>query len=273
MNFFSVRLIQNLLLTSVAVLAVLLATDAIGVSLRQGSFFTGWTLFGTLVILTLFNGRKKLPFLNLLRANTWLQIHIYLGWFSVAVFFSHVRSAIPNGNLEQLLAFLYLLVAGSGAIGIWLSRRLPPRLSRRGEQVLYERIPALCMRLRDEVEQLALQGVAESGSTTLSDLYKELLFPFLSRPRNFWFHIFESNRPYFQLREKMRISYRYMNAREKEIMSQISHRVRIKDDLDYQYAGQALLKRWLFVHIPATGSLLIFSLLHLIVVYAFIGDI
>jgi hypothetical protein len=273
MKSLQARFIRNLLLTVVAIVATWVITKIIVVSLEHDSFFTGWLLFGSMVALSLLNARKKIPYLNLLRANTWLQFHIYVGFFSIAAFAMHIHFRLPNGNLEQFLAILYALVAGSGVFGIWLSRRLPPRLSRRGEQILYERIPALRMRLRDEVEQLALRGVDESGSTTLADLYKNLLYPFLSGPRNFWFHIFESNRPYHQLREKMRVSHRYMNSQEKEIMKQISHRVRIKDDLDYQHAGQALLKRWLFIHVPVTYCLLIFALLHLFVVYTFIGDI
>ncbi|MGR9105441.1 MAG: hypothetical protein ACU843_00770 [Gammaproteobacteria bacterium] len=273
MNYFQIRIVRNISVTIVAVLIAGFLTEIIQISLHHESFFTGWLLLACLVTLTLFNARKKVPYLNLMRADTWLQFHIYLGFFSIAVFSLHIHFRLPNGAVEQLLAALYVLVAASGVVGIWLSRRLPSRLSRRGEQVLFERIPALRIRLRDEVEQLVIRAVEETGSTTLVDLYSKLLFPFLSSSKNFWFHIFESNRPYHQLREKIRVRYRYMNAREKEIMADIGHRVRIKDDLDYQYAGQALLKRWLFIHVPATYCLLIFMLFHLVVVYAFIGDI
>lgn len=273
MKSFRSRLIRHLLYTAVAILMAWLITEIIRISLHHDSFFTGWLLLACVSLLTLFNARKKIPVLNLLRANTWLQWHIYVGLFSIAVFIMHIHYRIPNGSLDLVLATLFILVAGSGLIGIWLSRRLPPRLSRRGEQVIFERIPALRMRLRDEVEQLMILGVGESGTATLADLYKDLLFPYLSGPRNFWFHIFESNRPYHRLREKIRLAHRYMNDQEKNVMAQISHRVRIKEDLDYQYAGQALLKRWLFLHIPLTYGLLVFIILHLVVVYAFVGDI
>jgi hypothetical protein len=49
--------------------------------------------------------------------------------------------------------------------------------------------------------------------------------------------------------------------------------VRQKDGLDYHHALQLTLKLWLFVHIPLTYSLLIFSLVHLVLVYAFAGGV
>ena len=41
--------------------------------------------------------------------------------------------------------------------------------------------------------------------------------------------------------------------------------------LDFRLAHQAVLKGWLFVHIPATYSLLLLSVLHIIIVHAFDG--
>src|SRR5665213_3087314 len=37
-------------------------------------FLTGWVLLAVMLVLALFNARKKLPFLPLGRAETWLQI-------------------------------------------------------------------------------------------------------------------------------------------------------------------------------------------------------
>ena len=51
----------------------------------------------------------------------------------------------------------------------------------------------------------------------------------------------------------------------------IAQLVRQKDGLDYHQALQLLLRGWLFIHIPLTYSLLIFSLMHLVLVYAFSG--
>jgi hypothetical protein len=47
--------------------------------------------------------------------------------------------------------------------------------------------------------------------------------------------------------------------------------VRRKDALDYCGALQAALKLWLFVHLPLTYSLMIFSVWHVVLVFAFSG--
>jgi len=47
--------------------------------------------------------------------------------------------------------------------------------------------------------------------------------------------------------------------------------VRQKDGLDYHYALQLVLKGWLFTHIPLTYSLLLLTLVHVVLVFAFSG--
>ena len=42
--------------------------------------------------------------------------------------------------LALIFGLLYLTVAGTGLFGLYLSRSLPPRLTTRGEEVIYERI-------------------------------------------------------------------------------------------------------------------------------------
>ena len=57
----------------------------------------GVLLLFLVLALALFNARKKLPFLPLMKAATWLQIHIYAGWFCLFVFLLHIRFRIPSG--------------------------------------------------------------------------------------------------------------------------------------------------------------------------------
>jgi len=47
--------------------------------------------------------------------------------------------------------------------------------------------------------------------------------------------------------------------------------VRENDDLDFHYRRQLRLKGWLFIHIPLTYSLMIFTVAHVVIVYAFSG--
>src|SRR5471032_174940 len=87
-------------------------------------FLTGWILFAAMLVLTFFNARKKLPFLSLGKAETWLQIHIYLGFFTVVLFLIHLNFRMPHGWFEITLAVLFALVTVSGVAGLLFSRVL-----------------------------------------------------------------------------------------------------------------------------------------------------
>jgi hypothetical protein len=64
---------------------------------------------------------------------------------------------------------------------------------------------------------------------------------------------------------------RFLNQSERTTLEQLTQLVRQKDGLDYHHALQTTLKLWLFVHLPLTYSLMIFSLLHVVFVFAFSG--
>ena len=64
---------------------------------------------------------------------------------------------------------------------------------------------------------------------------------------------------------------RYLNESERGTLEKLGDLVRRKDALDYHRALQAALKLWLFVHLPLTYGLMIFSVLHVVLVFAFSG--
>src|SRR5579872_4788373 len=80
-------------------------------------YVSGWALFLLMLVLTLYNGRKKLPFLPLGTSEGWLQFHIYAGFLTVALFLAHIRFRPPTGWFDIILASLYVLVTGSGVAG------------------------------------------------------------------------------------------------------------------------------------------------------------
>jgi hypothetical protein len=235
------------------------------------NYVSGAVLFAFMLILTLFNGRKKLPFMPLGTAEGWLQFHIYAGFLTIVLFLLHVRFRAPTGWFESILAALYVLVAGSGVAGLFVTRMIPKRLTTRGGEVLFERIPAIRRSLQQQAEALALKSMTEAHSTTVAEFYTQQLHDFFDGPRNLSLHLFEVRRPLNLLQNKITDLNRYLNARERETLDKISMLVRQKDGLDYHQSLQLLLRGWLFIHIPLTYSLLIFSLVHIVLVYAFSG--
>ncbi|MBF0280887.1 MAG: hypothetical protein HQM13_24050 [SAR324 cluster bacterium] len=250
-----------------------IANELVVVSLNPSHFFTGWVLLVTLLGLTLFNVRKKLPFLPLGSASAWTQFHIYAGFFSVVSFVLHVGWKFPQGPIQVVLFALFVGVTGSGIFGLFLSRTFPALITTHGENVLFERIPVFRNKLRAELEASVLDFVDKTNSETVADFYIERLSNFFDRPRNYWHHLLQSTRPLISLLHEIEIHQRFVNSKEQEFLDLIKGMVKQKNNLDYQYALQMTLKGWLFVHIPMTYSLMIISVLHAFIAYAFYGGV
>ncbi len=233
------------------------------------AYLTGWVLLVAMFLLALYNARKRLPFLPLGHSETWAQLHIYAGFFTVVLFLIHLNFRLPTGWFEGTLAWLYALVTGSGIAGLLLSRVLPRRLATRGGEVIYEKIPALRHALRETAEALALGG--ETPSPTIAEFYVRQLSGFLAGPRNFWPHLLDSRRPLNALLSELEDLRRFLNESEQATLDKLTQVVRQKDGLDYHHALQTTLKLWLFVHLPLTYSLMICSVLHVVLVFAFAG--
>jgi hypothetical protein len=234
-------------------------------------FISGWLLFGFMLILTVYNARKKLPFLPLGSSEAWLQFHIYLGLLTVVLFGVHIAFRPPTGWFDTVLAAFYLAVTVSGLFGWFVSRAIPKRMTTRGGEVLFDRIPAVRRSLHQQAEALALRSVPEGKSTTIADFYVKHLDSFFRGPENQLKHLFEIRSPLQRRMYQISDLNRFLNEKERVIMDQIAELVRKKDGLDYHHSLQLTLKAWLFAHIPLTYGLLIFSLVHIVLVYAFSG--
>ena len=253
-----------------SVLSIWLQARWFGTMLRL-SFLSGWLLLAVILALTFYNGRKKIPFLPLFSSEAWLQFHIYAGLFTGVLFLVHISYRVPSGWFQGTLAALYVLVMLSGFFGLFISRALPKRLTARGGEVLFERIPAIRRELQDRAEALALKSISEAKSATIADFYSRELKDFFETRRNFGLHLLEVSGPLNRILNRINDLNRYLNEQERTVLEEIARLVRQKDGLDYHYALQLMLKGWLFVHIPLTYSLLVFTLVHIVLVFAFSG--
>ena len=242
-------------------------------ALRQTlfAFISGWTLFGLILLLTAYNLRKKLPFLPVFTSAQWLQFHIYAGFLTILLLLLHVDFRIPQGIFEIVLTLIYIAVTISGIVGLVFTRVIPRRLTTRGDEVLFERIPFLMRQIHEQVEGAVDRVIDDTQSVILADYYARRLLPFFVGPRNIWSHLTESRQASYTLISELSVLDRYMNERERVATKELTDLIRVKDDLDYRYAYQMLLKYWLFAHIPLTYSLLMLGSVHALLVHAFAG--
>lgn len=266
------RRFLNFSLVFVTFLVIVFIQQLISYSLNHSAFFSGWLLFIIIALLYLFRLRKKITGITLFKVSSWMQFHIYIGLLAAGVFLLHVGWQMPEGILKRLLYFLFIAEALSGLFGLIITRWLPSCLARNGT-VLYQEIIGKQQQICSEVESLVEQSLNETDSNTIADFFQQHLLHFLLKPRYFWHHIAQSKKKIHKLNTEIDNLQRYLNEDEQQIIDKITVLVLEKNRLDYQYAGQALLKRWLFVHIPLSYGLLLFVLLHLVLVYAYIGGV
>jgi hypothetical protein len=227
-------------------------------------------LLGVILFLGLYTARKKITYPPLLKSSTWLQLHLYVGLLSVVLFVFHVGLRIPNGALEVTLALLFAGVAGSGVIGIALSRAIPGRLTILGNEVIFERIPRYRRDLQQQAEAIVLKSVKE-GATTLSDFYTRRLADYFSGPCSGVDQLLHPTRHIRQLQQELGEQERYLDADDVKLLGELAELVTAKNDLDSHRARQGILKLWLFVHIPLTFAMLAFMAVHIVLVHAFAG--
>lgn len=241
-------------------------------TLEKHAFTSGYILMGTVCFLAAYNLRKKLPTLPLGKSAIWAQCHIYAGFLSIGLFWMHVGMRIPDGVLESSLAGLFLIVAGSGLYGLYITRRIPKQLANLKEEVIYERIPASRRQVEQQSRLLAF-GDGTRASVTIAQFYVERLHAFFDRPRGWRYRFWPTSRWRRRLIDEIRDLQRYCSEDEQTAAWRLADLVRKKDDLDYHEAQQWKLKTWMFAHVGLTYSLLIIAAVHGVLVHAFHGGL
>ncbi len=100
MSYFMLNRIKLGALTAFAALLTYLAVNHLETRLVATARITGVFLFVLMLALTMFNGRKKLPFLPIGSAAAWLRFHSFAGIFSMVLFLAHTGFYRPKGGLE-----------------------------------------------------------------------------------------------------------------------------------------------------------------------------
>jgi hypothetical protein len=238
--------------------------------LGDPAFVTGWWLFAIMLLLSAFNARKRLAMLPLGRASVWLHWHVGGGFLALALFWLHGRVLWPLGLHEQALALAFYLLTISGIVG-WLLQRIYPRqLSDTGREIIFERIPAEIARLRESAEQLVLDCTRGTGSDTVARHYMETLHWFFRRPRFFLNHaLFGGKEARDWTRRQCEVIRPHLDEKERGFLDRLHALADEKATVDFHFAAQSLMKRWLLLHLPLAAMTMLLALWHVLLVYAY----
>jgi hypothetical protein len=213
----------------------------------------------------------------------WRKIHIFLGYVLIAAFISHADFSLPDTGFEWALWTGFVLVTLSGIFGAYLAWSLKAK-RRIDEGIGYDRIPALRAELARDVHAAVAETATAAAQIDLPglpalpglphhdwimDLYANHLRDFFQGQRNFAAHIIGSQRPLKRLTDEIDNLSPYVDQQSREKLAAIKNLVVEKDRLDFARVYLGLTKAWLFVHVPVTYALIVLTVLHVLVAYAF----
>lgn len=254
---------------SAAFLGVSWLNQTYDAALRDPLFLNGWILFGGMAVQLLLRLKKKFPRWIVGGDALWARFHVCMGWFVTLVFALHTNWSVPDTGFEWALWTVFVLVVLSGTFGAYLNRSIPFKLEQNAGRQVFEKIPALQSKIARDAACLALSSVEKTGSPAICDLYVGRLHDFFNRPQNVLAHLKSSRRPIKKILFQIQNLEKNIDHAGQKTLVEMKKLVEAKDRLDFQYAHEAALKAWLFVHVPATYALIVLTILHVSVVYAF----
>lgn len=245
--------------------------------LRDPRYLDGWLLAGGMGLQLFFHVATKSGRLSPKSTMRWRTFHIFVGYLLVAAFLSHSNFSLPHSGFGWALWAGFVLVTLSGLFGTYLAWSLKTK-GRVDVRVGYDRIPLRVAELARDIKSVvampdplpdAIALPAAPYDAWIIDLYTNHLQDFFEGPRNFSSHLVASQRPLKRLIDEINHLSPYVDAPGQEKLSRIWNLVAEKDRLDFARVHFGLTKAWLFVHVPVTYGLLVLSVLHVIVVYAY----
>jgi hypothetical protein len=248
-----------------------------GNGLRDPRYLDGWVLAGGMSLQLSLHIAIKTASLSPKSAARWRKIHIFIGYLLIAVFISHSDFSLPDTGFEWALWMGFVLVTLSGIFGTYLAWSLPAKHGI-DERVGYDRIPTRRVELARDVHAAVAKRDPAAAAVALPappydawimDLYTTHLRDFFQGQRNFAAHLIGSQRPLKRLTDEIDNLSRYVDQPSQEKLAAIKNLVVEKDRLDFARVYLALTKGWLFVHVPVTYALVVLTVLHVVVVYAF----
>ena len=275
-RFLTGKTVQGLLIAAISG-GLFWLVSIYGAGLRDPRYLDGWVLASGMTFQLYFHIALKTASLSPSAALRWRKFHIFLGYLLIAAFISHSDFSLPDTAFEWALWVSFVLVSLSGIFGAYLAWWLQ---SKRGidAHVGYDLIPNRRAELARDVHAVvattdpgaaAIALPAPAYDAWIKDLYATHLRDFFKEQRNFAAHLIGSERPLKRLTDEIDSLSRFVDQQGQEKLAAIKDLVVEKDRLDFARVYLGLTKGWLFVHVPATYALIVLSVLHVLVVYAF----
>lgn len=248
-----------------------------GNGLRDPRYLDGWMLAGGMSLQLYFHIAIKTGRFSPKSVGALRKVHIFLGYLLIAAFISHSDFSLPDTGFEWALWAGFVVVTLTGIFGTYLAWSLQ---AKRGidERVGDDRTVTRRAELAQAVQAVVAMTAPAAATAVLPappyhawimDLYTNHLRDFFDGQGNVIAHLIGSQRPLKRLTEEIDNLSRYVDKQAQEKLEAIKTLVVEKDRLDFARVHLGLTKGWLYVHVPVTYALIVLTVLHVFVVYAF----
>lgn len=272
-----VRLAAQVLMIAVLSVALLWLVSIYASGLRDPRYLDGWLLAGGMGLQIHFHIALKRSRLSPRSARRWRKAHILVGYLLIAAFLSHSDFSLPDTGLEWALWTGFVLVTLTGILGTWLASPVEAN-GAAGERPGRERI----MTRRAELAQSAQDIVTETALVTAAiglpappyeawvhDLYSVRLKGFFEGQRSIAAHLLGSHLSLKRLTDEIDDLSRFVDHDGRAKLAAIKALVLERHRLDTARVHLALSEGWQLIHVPVTYGLVVLSVLHVVVAYAF----
>ena len=194
----------------------------------------------------------------LFTAKNWIQAHVYLGVVALLAVVIHSGFTWPRGAFGWWLLLLSAWTTFTGILGVWLQKWIPATLAE-GLQIeaLYERIPSLIEQLVKEADAL----VADA-SDVLDRFYRQEVRDQLGTLAPSWGFVLDVRGGRERALEPFRRMVGFVDEQDKVKVEDLTSIYTEKLELDAQYSLQGILRKWLWLHVPAAGLLMGLLVIH-----------
>ena len=201
--------------------------------------------------------------LRLGRSRNWLYFHIYGGLLFLLLVQMHTGFRIPQGPMTFWLWVLSWWTVISGVLGLFLQKWIPKMLaSGLATEVLYDRVAELVSEVRQQAETLAA-----GCSTAVQDYYHRGLSSLMAVPRRRLIYIFDITGGAQKHLARFEYLKRFLSAEEAQKVDNLEQLFRTKLEIEAHYTLQAILRGWLYAHVPTSLLLLVLTAIHLFSVF------
>jgi hypothetical protein len=248
-----------------------------------GGTWTGITLgvfaFVLMLLAALLGLRKRFLGLRIVRTQTWMRGHLWLGFLSFPVMLFH-SGFHGGGTLTTVLLWLATIVTVSGVAGAVLQHVLPQLITREVPlETIFEQIPHVREQLRDEAQGLVQPATApapaakaaapgqaapavvatqdENLTQPLQHFWEFELSPFLLQGNadSVLAKRTTAEFAFRQLRTALPAEF-HPTVNSLEALAEEARQLGRQETLHYWLHG------WLFIHVPLSYSLLALSAVH-----------